>query len=174
MTDKDLKTFRFKLSDETLDQVIKFSKIHQFDSRQDYKEAYEKWYQETEIIKREEERLIEKGFKGDLKVKLFKAGRYYFRNKSMRPEEENKPKERCTYLKMSTELIAAMDLHITENISNSDYKPSTGYKDFIEKNNEELIKEISRIISTYNLKTEEIQNKIKKTYKNRYYTISRI
>ena len=75
---------------------------------------------------------------------------------------------------MSTELIAAMDLHITENISNSDYKPSTGYKDFIEKNNEELIKEISRIISTYNLKTEEIQNKIKKTYKNRYYTISRI
>ena len=74
--------FRYKLSDETMSLLAKFSKGHQYDDRHAYKDAWELWLNENrDAVAREEMRLKKLGFHGDVIDKMFKAGRYYFREK---------------------------------------------------------------------------------------------
>jgi len=63
-----------------------FSKVHQYDDRHAYKSEWTKWTQQEEIaqaIDVEKRRLQENGYKGDIEDKMFKAGRYYFRKKTL-------------------------------------------------------------------------------------------
>ena len=76
------KIFRYKLSDNIMELITQFAKIHQYDDRHAYKEAWENYVNEKrEIIDREVYRLSELNYKGDVMDKMFKAGRYYFRSK---------------------------------------------------------------------------------------------
>ena len=62
-----------------------------------------------------------------------------------------------------------MDDHIEENIHNENYQPKTGFILFC-KANEILLKEtLTKIVEQGIKDIELIQNKIKKTYKNRYF-----
>jgi hypothetical protein len=62
-----------------------------------------------------------------------------------------------------------MDCHIEENIHNDNYQPKTGFILFC-KSNEILLKEtITKLLEQDVKDMELIQNKIKKTYKNRYF-----
>lgn len=96
---------------------------------------------------------------------------------------------RRSYITMSKECIRLMDNHISEaaaassTSSTTPFKPSVCYNDFYESKmtGDEMTKEIGNIVEKYektpgamsNLSpdelTEEIMDKIKKTYKNRYY-----
>ena len=92
---------------------------------------------------------------------------------------------RRTYITMSKQCIRMMDNHISAaaTASATQFKPSTCYDDFYETQmtTPEMSKEIENIIEKYektpgamaNLTAEqltvEIMDKIKKTYKNRYY-----
>ena len=74
--------FRYKLSDDTMILISKFSKLHQYDDRHAYKDAWALWLNENrDFVTREEMRLNNLGFNGDVVDKMFKAGRYYFREK---------------------------------------------------------------------------------------------
>jgi hypothetical protein len=98
--------------------------------------------------------------------------------------------ERRNYITMSKQCIRLMDNHIHEAAAASitaspstPFKPSVCYNDFYETKMEsdEMTKEIGNIVEKYertpgamsNLTadelTQEIMDKIKKTYKNRYY-----
>jgi hypothetical protein len=82
----NIKTFRFEFSKGFIDELSRFSKVHQFDERRAYKEAWQKWKSNQEIdeiISFEIRRLEEIGYKGDIEDKMFKSGRYYFRKKSI-------------------------------------------------------------------------------------------
>ena len=62
-----------------------------------------------------------------------------------------------------------MDLHIKNNINNEDYQPKIGLIEFC-KDNEELLKNSIKAIYDQDIKDNDIiQDKIKKTYKNRYF-----
>lgn len=85
------KIFRYKLSDNIMELITQFAKIHQYDDRHAYKEAWENYVNEKrEIIDREVYRLSELNYKGDVMDKMFKAGRYYFRAKGVSPPNDEK------------------------------------------------------------------------------------
>jgi hypothetical protein len=74
--------FRFKFTEAFMEDLYKFSKIHQYDHRKDFKEAWTIWIEENnDIIDEEVERLLALGYDGDILDKMFKSARYYFRKK---------------------------------------------------------------------------------------------
>jgi ribosomal protein L17 len=209
--------------------VSGFSKVHQYDDRHTYKSEWAKWTQLEDIaltIDAETRRLQENGYVGDISDKMFKAGRYYFRKKTLsaaRPttalqastdkdhddndndndnedekllgqqqQQSGKGGQRRPYITMSKDAIKMMDQHI-ENMRAADaativFKPSLCYDNFYQTkmSSPEMTKEIETIIEKYEKNaaaaasgraasispddlTNEIIDKIKKTYKNRYY-----
>jgi cobalamin biosynthesis protein CobT len=79
---------------------------------------------------------------------------------------------RKIYVKLPKDILIDIDNDIKSNIMNDNYKPSTQYKLYFETNYykyQELYDKISDKFEDYN----EFEKKIKKTYKNRHYIISK-
>lgn len=161
--------YRFKFTEDFMEELYKFSKIHQYDDRKDFKEAWKVWTEDNEtLISEEINRLINLGYDGNILDKMFKSARYYFRKKST---EKKEPKQRRQYISVHRDLLNAMDRHIEENMYNSDYQPKNGFVTFC-KDNEKLLKEsISKIFEQGIKDSHMIEDKIKKTYKNRYFML---
>jgi hypothetical protein len=166
------KIFRFNFSEEILEKLTYFSKIHKLDDRHSFKSAWKQWLIEHDsMVLIETKRLINLGYDGNIIEKMFFSVRYYLRKKKG-PREE--PKEKCKNISTNHILINEIDKHIMENIHNSDYKPATGFRAFCQNNLELYKNEATRLIQDYNMRESgSIHNKIKKTYKNRYYIIIR-
>jgi hypothetical protein len=163
----DVNIFRYKFSDDFTKPLYQFSKIHQYDHRKDFKEAWNIWIEENEdLVNKEVRRLTELEYKGDIFDKMFKSARYYFRKKST---EKKEPKKRRSYVGIQSELLTAMDKHIIANKKNEDYKPSNGFDDFCKHYIDLLKVEVTNLCKSGIKDSEEIKNKIKKTYKNRYF-----
>ena len=96
------------------------------------------------------------------------------------------PSQRRPYITMSKDCIKMMDEHIrnaSSSAATTEFKPSSCYSDFYQTKmtSDDMTKEIGHIIEKYektpgamtNISPEELTNqimdKIKKTYKNRYY-----
>lgn len=158
--------YRYKFTDYFMDELYKFSKIHQYDDRHIFKESWELWTQENcKIVNNEIIRLQTLNYDGDILDKMFKSARYYFRKKRT---EKKAPKERKNYISFSKNILDCMDKHISINIQ-SRVKPSVSFVDFCE-NNKEVVRETIQYLNKEGIHDlEEIQNKVKKTYKNRYF-----
>jgi len=164
--------FRFKFAEEVVSQITNFAKIHQYDKRDDYQEAWKEWVDENDdMIFTERKRLNQLGYQGDVEDKMYKAGRYYFRNKSSSDNAEKT--KRRKYIPTSQELICAMDAHIKMGGCRKEFKPSDGYDDFCENYRELLSREINITLTQVQLDADEMSKKIKKTYKNRYFILTR-
>lgn len=160
--------YRYKFTQEFMDELYKFSKVHQYDDRAAFKEAWGEWVEDEEdLIETETSRLQELGYDGDILDKMFKSARYYFRKKSTVNAE---PKQRRKYIGVQKELLDIMDSHISRGLANDDYKPSDGFNNFCINNVDSLKTEVARLLEN-NIDSDEIMNKIKKTYKNRYFMI---
>jgi hypothetical protein len=76
-TKNDVNIFRYKFTDDFTSEMFKFSKIHQYDHRKDFKEAWNIWVEENENIIADEVRRLENlGYEGDILDKMFKSARY--------------------------------------------------------------------------------------------------
>jgi len=165
----NVKIYRYKFLDEFIEELYKFSKIHQYDHRKDFKDAWEVWIEDnSSIIFQESTRLTELGYDGDILHKMFTSARYYFRKKGT---EKKEPRMRCTYIGMQKELLDAMDSHINLNLNENWYKPSIGFTEFCKEHIELLQQEVELLIKFNIVACDEIKKKIKKTYKNRYFMI---
>lgn len=162
--------FRYKFSQDFMNELSIFSKVHQYDDRHTFKEAWDKWVIEYEdIVKEEMNILMENRYEGDILDKMFKSARYYFRKKST---EKKTPKERRTYIHVEPELLEAMDTHIAKKIVLlKGYQPKSGFANFCEENMDVLRKNVAYICSKGVTDSTIIQDKIKKTYKNRYFML---
>lgn len=161
------KIFRFKFSDTIANSIHEFAKIHQYDDRSTYKEAWNEWRETNEDeIHRESSRLNSIGYIGDIESKMYKSGRYYFRTKST---QEVDPKERRAYISTSSEIIEHMDSHINMHHLTPEYSPALGFDDFCKSRKHELIQEVKYLTSKGITTPVDIVSKIKKTYKNRYF-----
>ena len=161
--------FRYKFTDEFTGELFKFSKIHQYDHRKDFKEAWNIWTEDNDgIVSEEVRRLTNLGYDGDILDKMFKSARYYFRKKST---EKKEPVKRRDYIGIQKDLLDAMDDHIKSNISDDNYKPSEGFDEFCKANIDLLKEEVNILCRNGFTNSTEIKNKIKKTYKNRYFLI---
>lgn len=166
-THKTLNIFRYQFTITFMNELHNFSKIHQFDSRIDFKQNWKTWTEDNEIlINQEIQRLNQLGFSGNVLEKMFKSARYYFRKKS---NEKKIPKTRQLYIGVDKLLLIAMDDHIINNVNTNDFQPKKGFNDFCIEN-EILLKQMITYFFTMNIKQSSIiQTKLKKTYNNRYY-----
>jgi hypothetical protein len=159
--------YRFKFTEEFMEDLYKFSKIHQYDPRKEFKEAWKIWLEENECIVDDEVRRLQNlGYDGNILDKMFKSARYYFRKKGT---EKKAPTQRRIYVGVQKNLLDAMDKHIRMGISTEDYKPSDGFDDFCKKNTDILKEEVNNLCKNGFTDSNQIKNKIKKTYKNRYF-----
>jgi hypothetical protein len=187
--------FRFKLNEDIIEMINRFAKIHQFDDRKTYKEEWSKWFNENNVLFEEEiSRLTRLGYIGNIEYKMFNAGRYYFRKKNTEEDkkeinlvgaEDKKIKIPRLYISADKNMLDAMDKHIQASLNDDNDKnnklftPASGYNDFCKTHTALLSTEIKRIYNTFDnldLKKEIsafIIQKIKKTYKNRYFIITR-
>jgi hypothetical protein len=58
------------------------------------------------------------------------------------------------------------------NINNTDFKPSDAFAYFCKENEDLLLEEVKNLCKSGITDHIEIKNKIKKTYKNRYFNIT--
>lgn len=177
-------TFRFKHDQEVMDAVMRFAKIHQYDDRHDYKEAWNEWCDENrEMLEKEARRLEDLGYEGDVYDKLFKSGRYYFRTKKL---EKTAPVERKKYVGLNRDTLRAMDdfvLNIlTWNHEGNDNEgaprakcvsPAEAFNMFCLSNQDTLRQEVASLLNDHGVDDAEVIEKIKKTFKNRYFQKAR-
>lgn len=155
--------YRYKFAEEVAEELDRFSKVHQYDDRVTFKEAWTEWTTDNEdLISAEVRRLTNLGCEGDIVDKMFKSARYYYRKKST---VKKAPAERRNYVGVQKDLLDAMDEYILQN----DSKPAIGFVDFCKTHMELLKTEIDILRVNGITERSEIQNKIKKTYKNRYF-----
>jgi hypothetical protein len=160
----NINIYRFKFTTEFTEKLYEFSKLHEFDDRNDYKESWIQWTKDNaEIIEIECERLYRLEYKGNIMNKMFKSARYYFRKKS---NQIKTPIIRKKYISISKELLEKMDTHLKEN---SQLKPKNSFVDFCNQYKDLLKESILEIYKNGITDSGEIQEKIKKTYKNRYF-----
>lgn len=169
--------FRFEFSQHMLYLLEKFAILNKYVQKQDYKEAWEQWIKDHEQDINEEEELLRlNGYKGNINDKMYRSARYYFRKKDYNTEEtkgNNKGKKR-TYINVSKILINNMNEHIINCLNDdNDMKPSDYYEDFIKKHHNIVDREKQIIQNVNSLDIDDVEFKIKKTYKNRYFMITR-
>jgi len=164
----DQNIFRYKFDNNVNEDMNCFAKLHEYDDRKTFKEAWEKWTNENmSIIMRETQRLNELGYKGNIIDKMYKSVRYYYRKKS---NHKTEPKKRKKYISVDKELLEVMDEHIKKLINVS---PAERFDDFCKNNTEIIMTEIKRLLEN-DMSSNDIKNKIKKTYKNRHFQLIKI
>ena len=194
------RVLRFEFSNEIIEHVAAFAQLHQYDDRKTYKEAWTEWMANNEIaalFNAEVKRLTDLGYKGDVADKLYKSGRYYFRQKTYGFQGTSRAEPLCPnlslqpepmgvrgaliaprrYVLLSRELLAAMDDHIERGLrQQTDFTPAKGFAEFARGTDgthvasyHSEVARLSEIMPT----GEAVSDKIKKTYKNRYFMLSK-
>ena len=91
------RVLRFEFSGPLIERLNDFVIVHNYDDRNTYKEAWTAWLAHHEIaalIQAEVARLNALGYTGDVVDKLFKSGRYYFRDKAKTKASEEAKTEK--------------------------------------------------------------------------------
>lgn len=163
------RTLRFNISPEMSEILLSFHAENKDLGKSEYKKQWEQFIQDNnETISKEERTLVNAGFSGDITQKMFTSVRYYLSKKS---NDKPEPKERRAYVHIDKQILEAMNNHIVSSKDKSDFTPAKGYKEFYETNEQELIIEKNRLKTSTELTDKEIEFKIKKTYKNRYFIL---
>ena len=157
--------YRYKFSENVVEALNYFSKVHQHDDRKSFKQAWLVWVEENkELVTSETERLNKLNYDGNILEKMFVSARYYLRTKS---NEKKEVQKRRAYVGVNNDLIDAMDKHINANMVYK--KPSTNFDNFCNEYRDLLQKEVTNLYKNGMLDSDEIKTKIKKTYKNRHF-----
>ena len=185
------RVLRFEFSGPLIEHVTAFANLHRYDDRKTYKEAWVAWLTHDEIaalLKNEDERLSALGYQGDVADKLFKSGRYYFRQKTYGfPNLSLHAEPLCPkpvgvrgvlvapqkYVLLNRQLLDAMDDHIERGLRSIDaYTPASGFAEFCKLNVNSYSSEVTRL-SELMPTGEAVHDKLKKTYKNRYFMMTK-
>lgn len=123
--------YRFDFTDDMQNELLNFAKIHRYDDRHTFKDAWTTWISGKEIaelIALETEHLETSGFKGDALDKMFKSVRYYYRKKlnkqgevpdpdlEPQPEEEDLDQEKI-YTGFSSSFLKIIDDDVLKQIN---------------------------------------------------------
>jgi len=177
--------FRHFLSNEMADEIHHFAKIHRYDDRIAFKEAWTEWTKADDIeplINEEIKRMRNMGYTSDIVKKMFVSARYYHRNApdqdghdqdghdqdGHNEDEQNNPKIGG----LSKEILRKMDEHISQTKTEKK-PPQDQFNEFCIGHRDSIEKEIARLKAKCpqdKLDPTEVLLKFKKSYKNRYYT----
>lgn len=183
-----LQTSRFLFSQDVTELLTEFSKIHQYDERKDYKEAWAEWIQDPDIkpeLDAEVERIQGQGFEGDVLDKMFKSVRYYYRkkySKNINDDDDLEERSPRTYDTFPINVLEKIDQHIKSQIKSnicmnnktitSTIKPATCFDNFCNENKQLVVELLENTCGNItNDVVKQVIAKLKKSYKNRYYNI---
>jgi len=160
--------FRYKFDAPTADLIKLFSTTHKYDDPGQFKEEWDGFIMDNKSnIDREKFRLVNLGYTGDVDKKMYKSARYYFKNKSTVKKEI---KQRRKYVTLDKEFLADMDRHITSVAFQHDMKPVHAYNNFVSDSTySNKFDEVIKKLVSNDWKEPDAENKLKKTYKNRYF-----
>jgi hypothetical protein len=172
-------TLHFNFSDHVIHHLSYFAELHKHDDRKTFKAKWEKWIQTpdiSKIIQTEIEYQYQRGFTSDVLDKMFKSVRYYFRKKSPKPNEKTQRKQ---YITLSSIFLETIDKHAIEiiksysvvnnNILIANISPANAYANFCETQQTIIYDQIKYLVNI--LTYDDICEKMKKTYKNRFHLI---
>ena len=163
------RVLRFNISPEMTEKLREFHEKTKHLGKIEYKKQWSSFIEvNNHDVAQEERTLLNCGFTGNVEKKLFTSVKYYIGKKS---EEKADPKERRTYIHIDKNIIEVMNDHIISNKDTDNYTPAIGYSAFCEQYEQELIIEKNRLKTVSELTDKEIEFKIKKTYKNRYFIL---
>lgn len=173
--------FRYIYTNEVADLLNEFAEIHRYDERKTFKSEWEKWIANDDIKKQlhqEVKRLESMGMDDDIMDRMFKSARYYYRKKPLiekRKAETKKPKQKTPYIGFTTATIQNMVEYI-KNKEKLQISPANLYELYCNENKEIIGAEIKEYKKKWENKSpnqiltaDELINKFKKTFKNRYY-----
>ena len=144
-------TFRHKMTDDVMEELCRFAKLHKYESREEFKESFAAWVVDSEeMIQQETDRLRANKYRGNVLSKMFKSAKYYFCNKSLIRQP---PVARKLYDGSDGELLRLMNSHV---LTVYNLPPKIGFSQFCE---------------LYSKPVEDV--KLKKMYKNRHFRIVR-
>jgi len=166
-----METYRFNFSDEFKESLKKFSTKHKDDDLDTFKDYFESWCQTNALMIEDENITLKRfGFNGNMESKMFKSIRYYFMKHI--GEKKSKPKKRQKYICKDNEFLSSVKKHI-DSVVKQKLKPSVAYEYFSENCKDELTRMKERLINEYSYEEKDAINKIKKIYKNKYFTESK-
>ena len=161
--------FRYKFSEQIHCLIGEFSSTHKFDEPIQFREEWDLFVIENkEQLEREKNRLVSLGYDKNVDEKMYKSARYYFKNK---PTAKKEPKKRRKYVTIDKTFLGQMDKHINEIAFIQDLKPAHAYNNFIsdDKYSSKMDEIVEDLMDENDLEEAEVEKKICKTYKNRYF-----
>lgn len=161
--------FRYKFSEQIHCLIGEFSSTHKFDEPIQFREEWDLFVIENkEQLEREKNRLVSLGYDKNVDEKMYKSARYYFKNK---PTAKKEPKKRRKYVTIDKTFLGQMDKHINEVAFVQDLKPAHAYNNFIsdDKYSSKMDEIVEDLMDENDLEEAEVEKKICKTYKNRYF-----
>tara|TARA_B110000008_G_C16975324_1_gene565617 strand:- start:2634 stop:3137 length:504 start_codon:yes stop_codon:yes gene_type:complete len=156
--------YRYKFSSQITNELNSFVSINKYCIPQDFKDNWDKWIEKkSDLINLEKDRLKKLGYNGNIINKMYHSARYYLKNKAQ--QDNTNEIKRKKYVRLSNTIKEYMDIHIERIIDTT--KPSDGLELFI---NMSYIKDMINVeMKEKKINKDDITNKIKKMYKNRYY-----
>ena len=167
-----LQQHHFKYSDKFAEMLAEFATEHSEYKNKEFKAAWKAWTSKhSKEIAEEIAKMKEDGYQGDVAEKMYFSARYYYRKKAIReqtdPVDPDEKTPRKKYESIDKQILVQMNDHIilrfnrlSEVVDNAKTvkkaTPSNSFADYCEK-----------------YKMDEDDAKIKKTYKNLYWRISK-
>lgn len=177
------KIFRFKFTPELYDNIIEFCSLHKYDDKQRLKENFKIWCEENrENLKKEQELLDAHNYSSEenVEIKIFKSMKYYhIKNMLKVSAEPTKPKyhrDEAKNIRFSAAFLVKMNDYILENMKQDDFKPAIYFEKFINDQADEISLEKRGMMEKYQFRSiddDTINRRIKKSFKNQYFTIIR-
>lgn len=171
------RVYRHSIGPDVLAKLRPFAQLHATLSSKEFKVKWQLWCQTNELlIAREFSRLEDLAYTGDVESKLYRAARYYFKTRP--PTLTPRRKLNSTpYISLSPILIQSMDAHIRVSLGRSDSPaPAVLYSRYIATHTDLIplfTAEAERLQVQAGLSDDAIIVKFKKTYKNRYFLLTR-
>lgn len=162
--------YRFSFSKTFILLLERVAENRRNDSLADFRRHWSIWKDgHNAEIQRETAELEARGYKGNVDQKMFKSARYYFRNKK---KEKSTPKKRRKYISLRRPFLEDIDRHISDVAVVEQQKPAFAFNHFCGSPEYNKYMESERLrLKELGLEVALIDDKIKKTYKNRYFRL---
>jgi hypothetical protein len=163
-----MEIYRHKFTSEISAKIAEFSAVNTDSSLADFKAQWTSFLiTNKDAIEQETRRLNREGMTADVVEKMFTSARYWHTKKQYKTVIDKTSK---SYVTTSRAFLEAIDVHIQK--TGHAMKPSDAFADFCEQNLEILKREITHL-KVANLSADDIRTKIKKTYKNRHFVMTK-
>ena len=158
------KIYRYNFSKEFIDKAYHFAQNFKDNDIESFKKYWKRWICDNEsIIEKEKRLLYTNGYEGDIDVKMFKMVRYYLKNKT-----DKKTSKRRKYISLNKKLLDEINSHIKKSLH---LKPEIAYNNFEKEYNLLITNELKEL--KQHLNENLSKEKIKKTYKNKFYRVKK-